>query len=137
MKFKQATFLKRAVAFTLDFITVTIADSLISQFIYIPNELQKFIVSGVIGFILIPFIYWVYVPKKFGATLGKKMLNLKVVGVDFNPDLSWGQLIKREALGRFCSLIVFGLGYFWSLFDKDGFTWHDILSKTRVVEITE
>jgi uncharacterized RDD family membrane protein YckC len=38
---------------------------------------------------------------------------------------------------RFAAAIVswipLGLGYFWQLWDKDRLTWHDRISKTRIV----
>jgi len=31
--------------------------------------------------------------------------------------------------------VIFGLGFFWSLLDKQERTWHDMASLTRVVHI--
>ena len=59
---------------------------------------------------------------------------------------SWGLQLETEdgALPSFAaaslrfvaalvSLLPFGLGFFWQLVDKDGLTWHDRISKTRIV----
>ncbi len=44
-----------------------------------------------------------------------------------------------DALIRFVVAIIswlpFGLGYLWSLFDKQKRTWHDIASKTQLTPI--
>ncbi|RME33614.1 MAG: RDD family protein, partial [Gammaproteobacteria bacterium] len=36
-------------------------------------------------------------------------------------------------LAALLSLAPLGLGYWWALWDRDGLTWHDRLSGTRVV----
>jgi uncharacterized RDD family membrane protein YckC len=65
-----------------------------------------------------------------GQTLGLKAWKIKVLTLQQQP-LSW-----REAFIRFIcailSLIVCGLGFLWLLWDKNGYAWHDYLSKTSV-----
>ena len=65
-----------------------------------------------------------------GQTLGLKAWKLKVQTQDLKA-LNW-----RQAGVRFLAAIVSwslgGLGFFWMLWDKNGYAWHDYLSKTSV-----
>jgi uncharacterized RDD family membrane protein YckC len=36
-------------------------------------------------------------------------------------------------LAAIVSWLPFGLGFWWQLWDRDGLTWHDRLSSTRLV----
>jgi len=69
-----------------------------------------------------------------GQTLGLKTWKCKIVTVDGKP-VSW-----RQALIRFFAAIVsiacLGLGLFWLLIDRNRRTWHDILSKTKLVLVS-
>jgi len=82
---------------------------------------------------LIPLYYivfWTY----GGQTLGMKTWNIRVVDLD-GCAIGW----QRAALRMACailSLIVFGLGFVYALFDKQGRTWHDILSKSRLLRVS-
>ncbi len=69
---------------------------------------------------------------KYGATLGKKWLKVKVISINSQP-LTLGQVILRETIGRFLSGMVFQLGYLWAIWDKNRQTWHDKIAKTYVV----
>lgn len=66
-----------------------------------------------------------------GQTLGMRSWRLKVV------DTAGGPISLKQAVLRYLvaviSLAVFGLGFVWSLFDRQKRTWHDIASSTRLV----
>jgi len=66
-----------------------------------------------------------------GQTLGMQAWRLRLQRVDGGL-LSWRQSITRMA-AALLSWLCLGAGYWWLLFDRDGCTWHDRLSKTRVV----
>jgi uncharacterized RDD family membrane protein YckC len=52
-----------------------------------------------------------------------------------NGDIpGFGKMFLREIVGRFLSGLFFGLGYFWSLFDKNAQAWHDKLAGTVVIK---
>jgi uncharacterized RDD family membrane protein YckC len=70
-----------------------------------------------------------------GQTLGKKLLKIKVIPVDGQKMLSMNQILKREWLGKFLSLIVFMIGFIWAKFDKKSQAWHDKIAKTYVVKV--
>ena len=66
-----------------------------------------------------------------GRTLGMQSWRLQLQTMD------GGDVGLAAATIRFFAAILSwvpaGLGFFWSLWDKDGLTWHDHISKTRVV----
>jgi len=67
-----------------------------------------------------------------GATLGKRLLGLRVVGSDgARPGL--GQATIR-ALLAVISLLLLGLGVLLALFTRSGRSLHDLLARTWVVE---
>ncbi len=68
--------------------------------------------------------------KRGGQTLGMRPWRLHVRGENGAP--SMGRLWKRYAVGTL-SLLCGGLGFWWALFDRQGLTWHDRLSNTRLV----
>jgi uncharacterized RDD family membrane protein YckC len=66
-----------------------------------------------------------------GRTLGMQSWRLQLESVD-------GEKVRLTAATvRFFAAILSwapaGLGFLWSLWDKDGLTWHDRISKTRIV----
>jgi uncharacterized RDD family membrane protein YckC len=52
---------------------------------------------------------------------------------------SYGQIDWKIATIRFFSAIVswsvFGLGFLWAIFDKKNRCWHDLISKTVLVDL--
>ena len=67
------------------------------------------------------------------ATLGMQTWRLRLIDTQGNPP-SWKQLLIRALTGTL-SLFCFGLGFLYSLIDKQNRTLHDIASNTRVVVI--
>jgi uncharacterized RDD family membrane protein YckC len=82
--------------------------------------------------ILIPSIYEGLMVGKFGATLGKMALGLKVV----DPD--GGKISYPLAFGRyfakFISGFILGFGYLMVAFDSEKRGLHDMICRTRVVK---
>ncbi|MGV3719800.1 MAG: RDD family protein, partial [Actinomycetota bacterium] len=66
-----------------------------------------------------------------GQTLGKMMLGVRVVGPDGGPP-GIGRALLRETIGRFLSVVVCMLGYFWILWDPEQQAWHDKIAGTHV-----
>lgn len=68
-----------------------------------------------------------------GQTLGMQVWGIRVQNIDGSAISLWQALLRFViAIG---SWLVLGLGFFWSLWDKDKRTWHDIYSETRVIHI--
>lgn len=68
---------------------------------------------------------------KSGQTLGMQAWKIQLVSSDGGP-VSGPQVIRRMA-AVWLSLLPAGLGYWWSIWDRDHLTWHDRLSGTRIV----
>lgn len=66
-----------------------------------------------------------------GQTLGMRAWRLKLVSAEGGPPRI-GQCLVRSAVGTL-SLLAGFLGYFWLLVDRDGRTWHDRASRTRIL----
>lgn len=65
-----------------------------------------------------------------GQTLGLKAWKIKVLTLQQQP-LNWKQAAMRFVTALL-SWSICGLGFFWSLWDKNGYAWHDYLSKTSI-----
>ena len=66
-----------------------------------------------------------------GQTLGMQTWRIRVQTYD-NKTISLAQALLRFLIA-ICSLCCFGLGYLWMLISTDKSTWHDKLSRSRVV----
>ena len=67
-----------------------------------------------------------------GQTLGMRPWRLRVVD-EHGRNAGWGRLWLRYAWATLSLASVVGL--LWSLFDRERRTWHDILSRTRMVRM--
>ena len=66
-----------------------------------------------------------------GQTLGMRAWRIRVQQPDGEP-ITWKQALLRF-LAALVSWLALGLGFLWMLVDRDGLTWHDRWSKTRLV----
>lgn len=91
--------------------------------------LSVFMVSSVI----VGLVYFTWMTKVWGQTLGKMIFGLRVIRKDGGP-LDWLTVIFREVIGKFISkLFGLHLGYIWSIFHPKKQTWHDQIGDTLVV----
>ena len=72
--------------------------------------------------------FWV----RNGQTLGMLAWRVRLVQAGSNTKVTWRQALLRYLVG-WISLLALGLGFWWSLWDKDRKTWHDRLSGTRLI----
>lgn len=68
-----------------------------------------------------------------GRTLGMRPWRLRVVAADGSPATTRA-LVRRYAVGTL-SVLAGGLGFWWALWDRDGLTWHDRGSDTRMTRL--
>src|SRR5207248_9862373 len=85
--------------------------------------------------ILFPLGYavWFFSLFRKGLTPGKLLLGLQVVDQRNGDIPGFGKMFLREIIGRILSGLFFGLGYVWSVFDKNAQAWHDKLAGTVVI----
>ncbi len=119
----------RLAAYFIDVIVLTLGTMVLSIFglIVIPK-----LIAGLILWSIGPVYYismWAYCD---GATLGKKLLGIKIVRTDNSP-LTIGRAILRY-IGYFVSSFLFCLGYFWVIWDRQNQGWHDKMADTLVVQ---
>lgn len=77
-------------------------------------------------------LYFIILTYKTGATIGKKMLHLRVVSTE-DRKMSLFEVVYRETVGRFLSALVANVGYFMIGIHKDKRGLHDLLSDTEVI----
>ncbi len=92
-------------------------------------------ISDVLGFLagvawIAYYIYFEGTPS--GQTVGKKVLNIRVVDVATGGSIDFGRSTARNLM-RIVSGIPCWLGYFWMLWDPNRQTWHDKVANTTVV----
>jgi len=78
-------------------------------------------------------LYATFSWKRGGQTLGMRPWRLRLHAASGQTPTQ-AMLWKRYAMGTL-SLLCGGLGFWWALFDRDGLTWHDRFSGTRLVRI--
>jgi uncharacterized RDD family membrane protein YckC len=70
-----------------------------------------------------------------GRTLGMRPWRLTVVAADGGA-APVRALMRRYAVGT-VSVLLAGAGFWWAWVDRDGLTWHDRFSDTRMVRIAK
>lgn len=84
-----------------------------------------------LGMFAVVFIFFVAYWSRRGRTLGMQSWRLQLETPDGHvPPLGACALRFFAAI---LSWLPFGLGFLWQTWDKDGLTWHDRLSGTRVM----
>lgn len=100
---------------------------------------------GVIGHIALPgpvlfahlfgilALYFLWYWRHGGQTLAMQTWKLKLVAVNGSAP-TWKQLWLRYLL-TWPSLLLYGVGLIWAIFDRDGQFLHDRLAGTRIISI--
>ncbi|WP_047281076.1 RDD family protein [Pseudomonas lundensis] len=89
------------------------------------------LLSTLLFFVLFGFFakFWTH----SGQTLGMQVWGVRVQNADGTAISLWQTLLRFiVSIG---SWLCFGLGFFWSLIDKQKRTWHDMYSNTQLVRI--
>ncbi len=68
-----------------------------------------------------------------GRTLGMQAWHLELESTAAARPVGWGESLLRF-LAAGCSLAAFGLGYIAAVWDPENRTWHDRVSKSRLVK---
>src|SRR5699024_6243921 len=90
-------------------------------------------ISGILGTIIL-YVYFVWMTKWKGQTIGKMIFGLKVIHKEEKP-LRWSDLIFREVIGRFFYRVfwIINLLYLVVAFDRKKQGIHDKLADTVVI----
>jgi uncharacterized RDD family membrane protein YckC len=82
----------------------------------------------------ISFFYYGWFWTHGGQTLGMKTWKMKLQNCNNHQNVTWKQALIRASTAL-VSAGLFGLGFAWSLFDKKNRAWHDIISKTELIDL--
>lgn len=133
---KSASFPIRALAHLIDIIFITVFVTLPLE-MYIKESLitgsKAAILNSVTQLFLLALTVFFWI--KLKGTPGKILLKICVVNED-GKQLKLGQSVVRY-FAYIVSLLPLGFGFLWALIDKDGRCWHDLISKSYVVNQKE
>jgi len=89
------------------------------------------LLSTILLFALFAFFakFWTHA----GQTLGMQVWGIRVQNPDGTGISLWQALLRFVV--AIASWLCVGLGFFWSLFDKQKRSWHDMYSETQLVRI--
>jgi uncharacterized RDD family membrane protein YckC/uncharacterized membrane protein len=135
----RATFFHRLLAYQVDSVCTILAGAITSLLVilvvsFLPMTQEQRVDNAFIAFVVGLVLFWVYnlvYMVKSGVSVGKKFMNLQVVGIN-TQQVSAGKMVVRETIGKVLSGML-GLGYVWILIDKQRQGWHDKLAQTIVV----
>ena len=134
----KAPFLLRCGAFLIDyilFISVPVIALIIGRFLgfdgakLLNNEMSG---AGWLIAFLVAVSNFIIFPMLTGHSVGKLLTGLQIVRADGQPATFWNLLI-RHLPGYLLTALTLGLGFLFSVFNKQGRSLHDLLAGTVVV----
>ncbi len=110
--------------------------NILHYFGFTDGEMISDVVGGTIYlfFVISLPTYFIVLTYKLEATIGKKILGIKVVSSN-QDKLTLGKIIIRETIGKIISSLFFGFGFLMAIFNKNKQTLHDKIAKTFVVYV--
>ena len=129
-------------AYIIDWLVVGIALLAVKVPIWIsslanPNNLLvrdfifKYSIVDIVIYVLTA-TYFILPTYYAGRTLGKRLLQLKVISVEDRP-MTFFEVVYRETVGKFLSGILLGVGYLMIVIDRQKRGIHDLLADTKVI----
>lgn len=79
--------------------------------------------------------FTLFVGSARGQTPGMSAMGIRVISFDGSGSIGYGRAFIRW-IGGYLSAIVFFLGFFWMLWDKEKQCWHDKLASDVVVPVS-
>ena len=84
--------------------------------------------------IVVAYAYFGWCWTRGGQTLGMKAWKIKLVTTEADQTIGWKCAAIRFAVA-ILSLSALGLGFFWSVIDRDSRTWHDRISRSYMLKV--
>lgn len=75
---------------------------------------------------------WYFLTRQNGQTPGKMVMKIRVIKTTGEPLSDTDTIIRY--VGTYINSVIFGLGWFWALWDENRQGWHDKLANTYVVK---
>ncbi len=142
MTASYAGFWRRAVALWIDSAILNAVATLLVALLAKVYGLEMSEIEGmslqllsVLAYLVLAFPYYTIGHYRWGFTLGKRLLGVRVIDAASGQGISAGQSVART-LASVLSYLVFGLGYLMCAWDSEKRTLHDRLCGTRCVRLT-
>jgi len=133
---KLATVQKRAIAFTIDeiLLSLLLIVAMWDSFSGVETTQEMILLTNyyLFEYMLIKILYQTFFVMQYGATLGKLVMNIRVIDAVTLDNPSFSAALNR-AIFRVISEMFFYLGFLWGMMDPMRQTWHDKTAKTLVV----
>ncbi|MDK9709966.1 RDD family protein [Acidaminobacter sp.] len=71
------------------------------------------------------------------TTLGKYILDMKIIDRRTGRDLTFVRMLLRETIGKAASALILMIGFIWIIIDNETAGWHDKLFHSQVVEMVQ
>jgi uncharacterized RDD family membrane protein YckC len=71
------------------------------------------------------------------TTLGKYILDMKVIDRQTGKDLTFVRMLLRETIGKTASALILMIGFIWIIIDNENAGWHDKLFHSQVVDVVQ
>ena len=71
------------------------------------------------------------------TTIGKFILDMKVIDRQTGKDLTFTRMLLRETLGKAASGLILMIGFIWIIIDNEAAGWHDKMFGSQVIEIIQ
>ena len=92
-------------------------------------------VGSILSLLVTIAYFTLFVGGRRGQTPGMSALGIRVISFDGSGSIGYGRAFIRWIAG-YLSAIVFFLGFFWMLWDKEKQCWHDKLASDVVVPVS-
>jgi uncharacterized RDD family membrane protein YckC len=134
---RYAGWWSRVGALLIDNILLLVPTVVFFALVFVPNDAVAGIaaVLALLFWIVVPFIYFTYCHGKWGQTIGKRALRIRV-----RRELSDAPISYGSAFGRYAIVFVFGifwipllLDYLFPLWDSQKQSLHDKVASSVVV----
>jgi uncharacterized RDD family membrane protein YckC len=128
---------RRVGALLIDNILLLVPTVVFFALVFVPNDAVAGIsaILALLFWIVVPFIYFTYCHGKWGQTIGKRALRIRV-----RRELSDAPISYGSAFGRYAIVFVFGifwipllLDYLFPLWDSQNQSLHDKVASSVVV----
>ncbi len=134
---KLASISKRAIAFMIDelLLSLVFVIALWDGISGAKNSIEMIesIQSATLYFAMVKIAYQTFFTYKYGASLGKIYMKIKVVDINTLEYLDFFSSLNR-AIVRIISEMFFYLGFLWGVLNPTRQTWHDLVARSIVIE---
>jgi uncharacterized RDD family membrane protein YckC len=98
--------------------------------VVIPIESSMQLLLQQLYLLMVSFLYFAWSWLRGGQTLGMMAWQIQLQPIEGKQITVW-LMVRRFVMAIFSWFL--GLGFFWAIWDKEGRTWHDWASETRLV----